>query len=111
MKIIAIDDNSDALELLIRCLKDNHPQSDVAGFLDPKQAIIYSQVNSVDFAFLEINLKGLDGLTVAKRLRRLNPHIGITFVTQSNEYAVDAFRMHANGYLLKPVTREALKNA
>lgn len=45
---------------------------------------------------------------MAVRLKKINPDIHIIFVTGYSQYAVDAFAMHATGYLLKPVTEEAV---
>lgn len=60
----------------------------------------------VDVAFLDIQMSGMNGLQMAARLKKRKPDIHIIFVTAYSEYAVDAFAMHATGYLLKPAERE-----
>jgi two-component system response regulator LytT len=60
-------------------------------------------------AFLDIQMPGLDGLGVVKRLREQQiepPHI--IFSTAFDQFAVEAFRLEAMDYLLKPVDRERL---
>src|SRR5580700_5412747 len=60
-------------------------------------------------AFLDIQMPGLDGLGVARRLRENQmepPHI--IFSTAFDQFAVEAFRLEAMDYLLKPVDRERL---
>ena len=60
-------------------------------------------------AFLDIQMPGLDGLGVVKRLRDSQiepPHI--IFSTAYDQFAVEAFRLEAMDYLLKPVDRERL---
>ena len=61
-------------------------------------------------AFLDIQMPGLDGLSVLRRLRESQiepPHI--IFSTAYDQFAVEAFRLEAMDYLLKPVERERLE--
>src|ERR1700684_4122179 len=61
-------------------------------------------------AFLDIQMPGLDGLSVVRRLREQNiepPHV--MFSTAYEQFAVEAFRLEAMDYLLKPVERERLE--
>jgi two-component system LytT family response regulator/two-component system response regulator LytT len=61
-------------------------------------------------AFLDIQMPGLDGLSVVRRLRESSielPHI--VFSTAYDQFAVEAFRLEATDYLLKPVERERLE--
>ena len=60
-------------------------------------------------AFLDIQMPGLDGLGVVRRLRENQiepPHI--IFSTAFDQFAVEAFKLEAMDYLLKPVDRERL---
>src|ERR1700683_3102415 len=61
-------------------------------------------------AFLDIQMPGLDGLGVVRRLREQNiepPHV--IFSTAYDQFAVEAFRLEAMDYLLKPVERDRLE--
>jgi two-component system LytT family response regulator/two-component system response regulator LytT len=61
-------------------------------------------------AFLDVQMPGLDGLSVLRRLREQNiepPHV--IFSTAYEQFAVEAFRLEAMDYLLKPVERERLE--
>jgi len=61
-------------------------------------------------AFLDIQMPGLDGLSVVRRLREQNiepPHV--IFSTAYEQFAVEAFRLEAMDYLLKPVERDRLE--
>ena len=61
-------------------------------------------------AFLDIQMPGLDGLGVVRRLREQNiepPHV--IFSTAYDQFAVEAFRLEAIDYLLKPVEKERLE--
>jgi two-component system LytT family response regulator/two-component system response regulator LytT len=61
-------------------------------------------------AFLDIQMPGLDGLSVVRRLREMQiepPHV--IFSTAYEQFAVEAFRLEAMDYLLKPVERQRLE--
>src|SRR6202167_1160363 len=61
-------------------------------------------------AFLDIQMPGLDGLSVVRRLREMQiepPHV--IFSTAYEQFAVEAFRLEAMDYLGKPVEREPLE--
>ena len=64
---------------------------------------------SVDIAFLDINMRGIGGLGLAEKLTELHPRCKIIFCTGYEEYAVSAFQLHASGYLMKPITAEAVQ--
>ena len=59
-----------------------------------------------DVAFLDIHMRGMNGVEVAKRLKDINPKMNIIFVTGFSEYKGDAMDMKASGYIMKPVTKE-----
>ena len=53
-------------------------------------------------------MPGMNGLTLAARIKALNPETAVIFITGFSEHARDAFAVRASGYLMKPVTRKAL---
>jgi two-component SAPR family response regulator len=52
----------------------------------------------------------LNGIQLAKKLKKVNPSINIIFVTAYNNYALDAFNIHASGYIMKPVNENKLRD-
>lgn len=76
-----------------------------------KSKIDYSKDNeqlcNVDIAFLDIDLKDqITGLNVAQFIKRKNPYVAIIFITSHSNYALDAFHLHACGFLQKPIIPE-----
>ncbi|WP_163580854.1 response regulator [Gracilibacillus saliphilus] len=65
--------------------------------------------NELDIVFLDIEMPETNGLALAEQITTYNPHINIVFVTAHDQYALEAFEMHALDYLLKPVTVKRLK--
>jgi DNA-binding LytR/AlgR family response regulator len=51
----------------------------------------------------------MNGIELAERLMEIDPYIEVIFITAYNQYALDAFRAHAIGYLLKPLDANELK--
>lgn len=111
MKIIAVDDERHALRSLEDALKKilPPPEDDFGLFLDAEDALSYARQHPIDVALLDIDLGKEDGLTLAKKLKGLYKDVNIIFVTGHQEYAKDAFDIHASGYLTKPITAEAVK--
>ena len=62
----------------------------------------------VAVALLDIDMPGMDGIELAIRIRQMKPETAVIFLTAYSQYAVQAFSLHASGYLLKPVDRDKL---
>ena len=110
MRIIAVDDESLALEGLSDAIGRAAPAAELKTFRDSDEAILWAERQGADVAFLDIELRGENGVSVAKKLKALNPRINIIFVTGYSEYMQDAFRLYASGYVLKPVMAEQVKS-
>jgi two-component SAPR family response regulator len=57
-------------------------------------------------AFLDINMRGMGGLALAESILAARPDCKIVFCTGYEEYAIPAFKLHASGYLMKPISEE-----
>lgn len=109
MKFLVVDDEPLVLQDLEDTLKKVRPESAVYGFTSAKDALSFTEKNLFDAAFLDIELGYTSGIVLAKQLKKMQPGIHIIFVTSYERYAVDAFAIHATGYLLKPAESEALE--
>ena len=69
---------------------------------------IFSKVD-INLVFLDIEMPGMNGLEVAKRIKEVAPETNIIMTTAYPNYAVKAYKMHIGGYLLKPVDAEDIK--
>lgn len=78
-------------------------------FQYPAEALEYAKKNQVDLAFLDVEMPGMDGVTLAREIKAVNPNIRVVFVTAYNQYALDAFSVDALGYLTKPYSKESLE--
>lgn len=109
MIILAVDDERPALEVLKQELAKVNPAFQVCAFRDPAQALNFAEDNSIDVAFLDIQMFGMTGVALARKLKLLQPKINIIFTTGYSNYMKEAFEMHASGYLLKPVEASAIQ--
>jgi len=111
LKTILVDDNPFSLQLLYdTCCKSNKISIDGA-FTDSLEALAYTRTHSVDFAFLDIEMPILDGLNLAKLLRKTSPGIVIIFVTVREDRCLDAFRIKADYYIRKPFQSDDIVDA
>lgn len=107
MRIIIVDDEwLGMLGMKHSIQKSAPPGAKVLHFRLPSEALLYAAEQTVDTAFLEMETPQMHGLILAKKLQQLNPRINIIFVSATDSYATDAWKLHASGYLLKPVRRE-----
>ena len=109
MKIIAVDDEKIALQGLLSSIQKAAPDAQVYGFRFASEAITHMKDTPCDIAFLDIEMRGTDGVTAAKALQAVNPDINIIFATGFGSYRDAAFDLHASGYLIKPITAESVK--
>ena len=104
MIAIAVDDEILMLGALVSAIKASADISEVSQFSDCDEALAFVKENAVDIAFLDINMRGMGGLTLAEKIIGFCPDCRIVFCTGYEEYAIPDFKLHASGYLMKPVS-------
>jgi len=107
---IVVDDEQLACDELAYLLKD-FPEIEIVGSgTNGLEAVDLIEQMEPDLVFLDVHMPGLDGMGVVRRLREKGidlPHF--IFVTAYDQYAVEAFRLEAMDYLLKPVDKARLR--
>ncbi|WP_062320143.1 response regulator [Halolactibacillus sp. JCM 19043] len=105
MKLLLLDDERMAIEHMKYLLNKSEVIKSVSmtSFLSPTDALKWMEDNIVDVIFIDIEMPEMDGLVVANKMKDIQPNLEIVFVTAFQEYAVEAFELHALDYLLKPV--------
>ena len=86
MTILAVDDEKLALASIVEQIKQLLPEAEVLGFRKPDEALEAVQEKPCEIAFLDIEMKEMDGITLAKRIKRLHPQTNIIFTTGYSEY-------------------------
>ncbi len=111
MMILAVDDESLALKRLRESIEEIVPDAAIYTFQKASEALRFAESHACDIAFLDIQMQGLDGITLGRELKLRYPRINIVFSTGYGDYALDAMDMNASGYLLKPITAEKVRTA
>ena len=106
MIAIAVDDEILMLGALVKAISASPDIKEVTKFSDCDAALDFVKNNSVDIAFLDINMRGMGGLALAESILAARPNCKIVFCTGYEEYAIPAFKLHASGYLMKPISAE-----
>jgi two-component system LytT family response regulator/two-component system response regulator LytT len=106
---IVVDDEQLACDELVYLLKDFPEIEVIATGSNGLEAIDLIQKLEPELVFLDVHMPGLDGIGVVRRLREMEiepPHF--IFATAYDQYAVEAFRLEAMDYLLKPLEKGRL---
>jgi two-component system response regulator LytT len=106
---VVVDDEQLACDELAYLLKDFPDIEVIATGSNGLQALELVQKLEPELVFLDVHMPGLDGMGVVRKLReRAGEPPYVIFVTAYDQYAVEAFRLEALDYLLKPVDRGRL---
>ena len=107
MRIAVCDDEKNLVEDLIAMIKNLDQSFRVFGYTEGTSLL---HDGSFDLVFLDIAMEPIDGMEVAKRLREINQKVLIVFITALKEYVFDSFEVGPFWYLLKPVSKDKLKD-
>jgi DNA-binding LytR/AlgR family response regulator len=111
LRVLAVDDEAPARAELAYLLERDERVGTVATAGDAAEALRVLESEPVDALFLDIRMPGLDGLELARILRRFSAPPPVVFVTAYDEHALEAFDLRAVDYLMKPVREERLHEA
>lgn len=109
MIAVCVDDEVMTLEYTLDRCRELPQMEAVQGFSQPREALEWLRDHRVDIAFLDIDMPDMDGITLAARIKELHPDTAIVFLTAYKQFAYDAMSVRPSGYLLKPLTRQALQ--
>lgn len=109
MNILALDDEELALEGLVSAARKAEPSAAIYSFNKPGEALEFCKNTSCEVALLDIQIRNINGVELAKKIKSINPWINIIFITGYEDYLMDAFEMHVSGYVMKPVTADKIQ--
>ncbi|MCR5823072.1 MAG: response regulator [Lachnospiraceae bacterium] len=105
-----VQNNKKELKNLISCVAAVFPEDEVVGFDNPVRAMDYASAHTVDMCFADVEMKCTSGFALAEKLRNSNRNIRINLMSDVIDYAIDAWKIHVNDYIVKPVTQEAIRH-
>ena len=107
-KAISIDDEKPNHLIIERSLKNNDLIEIVKHYTCTNHLLMDLSHISPDIAFLDIEMPEMNGLELAEKIHNICPHTEIVFITAYSEYAIDAFKVNALDYLLKPIDQKEM---
>jgi DNA-binding LytR/AlgR family response regulator len=111
LTILAVDDEQTQLQDLARLLRTCPGVEEVECAFDGHEALVKLSAERYDAIFLDVRMPDLDGLELARVLKRFATPPKIVFVSAYDTAAVDAFELRALDYLRKPVSRRRVEEA
>ena len=111
MLVFAIDDEPGMLRLLHDAIAEAAPAAEIADFPLGSEALTHIRTRGriPDVVFTDVRMPGITGLELAAHLKQMAPETRIVFVTGHASHAVDAYRLHVDGYIMKPVDPERIR--
>lgn len=109
MKVIIVDDEWLAIKQFEMEVEELEGVELVASFCNPNDALEFLKKNPVETVLLDIEMPEMNGLVLAKKIRAIYPDIVIIFITGYEDYALDAFKIKADYYLMKPYNKEDIR--
>jgi len=116
LDIAICDDNKEYVHLMSECINESIsemalPFKIACTVATPFKLEEYLKANSVNIFFLDINSDNkADGLELAARIREYDSTSYIIFISEFQEYAYQAFRVHPFEFIKKPASKEEIKN-
>lgn len=108
IRTMIVDDERNILEDTARSL-EKLSYIEIAGmFTSPVEAVKFANEHPIDAAILDVEMPGMDGISLAALVRAVRPEVQIIFATGYDRYALQAYGIHAIGYLMKPFSFQDL---
>lgn len=98
------------MELLLRTFAERKRLPLTVEAFSDSAAFLFQYPGSYpfDLIFLDIDLGGMDGMALARKIRETDSEVPILFLTNHKEYVFEGYEVQAFRYLLKPVTEDTL---
>lgn len=111
MRIYVVDDEPIALRGSAKIIQGAASEAEIREFSRAKAVFRHIEESGErpDVVFCDIEMPGMSGLDFAVRLKEICPEVILIFVTAYSQYALDAFRLHAHGYILKPLSEQRIR--
>lgn len=109
MRIAVVDDERPARSELVYLIRQCSPQAEITEADSSEKLMMLLETEVFSVCFVDIDLGGANGTTLASMIKSKQPNAQIIFATAYQEYAVKAFELGAADYLLKPFDLERVR--
>ena len=101
---IIVDDMKDELSAIV-------PDAEFTCMTNPLDVLPLIGEKIFDIAFLDIDMPGINGISLAKKILEQHPTTNVIYVTGYEKYALESYDTFASAFLIKPITTKKLRNA
>lgn len=109
MRAIVVDDEPMMIKSFMRLSSGIEDLQVLSTFESPEDALEFVKTNTVDIAFLDVEMPTMSGIQLAKELRAVRPDILIVIISAYGEYIKDSNIIGADYYIVKPYKHETLE--
>jgi len=107
--VMIVDDEVIILAGGMPVLAQAMPGASIVGFTKPSDALAFAKSNRVAVAFLDIELGKSSGFQLCRNLLQIQPYANVIYLTAHTEYSLDAWSTGACGFMLKPISEQAVR--
>lgn len=109
VNIIVVDDEKIIRDGAASVIKKCEPDANIVVCENAGEALKEFKKTSFDVAFLDIEMSEMNGIELAKKIKKISPLTNIIFSTAHPQYTSEAMSMHASGYVQKPLTEKKVR--
>ncbi|MCR5624105.1 MAG: response regulator [Lachnospiraceae bacterium] len=109
MVTISVDDQIEVGKEIVSMMNEIDPQGEHRAFSNMREALKFLKEKHTDVVWLDVEMPGKSGLEFSLDIKKVSGNTNIVFVTGHEEFAYQSFQLHPSGFVLKPVTKEALQ--
>lgn len=109
VRILAVDDEPGILCLLESIIDAISYAQLVGKAHNASEAFELVKINSPEVVFLDIDLPDMNGIELAAKLKDYEPNLYIVFITAYAEFSIEAYRLYAYDYIVKPIDEHRVK--
>lgn len=106
IKIAIVEDDAGYIKTLQEYLKrfaeENNMAIETTVFRDGEKVVFHYRP-VYDIILMDIEMPGMDGMTAAEKIRKVDEDVILIFITNMAQYAIQGYKVHARSYILKPV--------
>lgn len=111
LRVILVDDEKPALDLMERMLSKRTDVEVVGMFLKPAEVLLSIEILKPGLVYLDIDMPDINGVELARQIAKKYDQVAFVFVTAHERFALEAFSVHALDYMLKPIVEEKLERS
>ena len=111
IRTILVDDEPLVMQMIKDMLQEEKNVDVIGEYFNPKEALEHIVSKKPDLVFLDIDMPGMNGIELATEILNQDENIRIVFITAYDQYAVEAFKLNAMHYILKPPSHKELRTA